>query len=942
MKKLAFASVIIVTSLLPAQLSAQDLTFFRLDKTDGLSDNLVTSVVADNSGLLWVGTSNGLNSYNGYTVRKFNSKDYPGLANDEIVRMVCDLENRIWIQCRNGELTVLDENRNFQRINLSSGDSAISVHYLLPMVRHPTFIYNGEIYQLSEEGKLEFEKLATKDEPLLNGKFERINVWDDNHLVFSGDDSLFLFDVDKLTVSKSIHIPGIIAAARVTDDLALVTTANEERLAIVSFTSRTIVHRFGDVLDQHGESIHRLPGSVWHLSGSKFLIGSPSAGLYILDIEKKNLTRYAHNILDYKSIASNHTSYVTSDKDGFFFVSSFDAGLSYFSMNTRLAQVKTAFKDSNSATIYSGYVNCFAEDSEGDIWMAGSHALIEWNRSAEKISIHHHQYDNEQNDRGGVRTLYVDRVNRIWLGLNNTLLVLNGNMEIVKAFVNEDSLPDRTINKIVEGPDGQVWVCTANGLCSINPRDLSVTRFGEDHPFGILNGKNCNTIWFATENEVWIGTWEGAYSFNLTSGAKNHYSTDHGLLFPEVIGFARDSESHICIGTRLGFHVVEEGQPVRAFGQVNGVSQIDCYAMVNDQTGKVWFSNNDFIASYSDDTGFEIYDEEAGIDPSGFRFYSAFASSSGTIFFGSNKGVTYFKPDDITTPVSPFTVSIHQIETSDSIYTLLPNTKLILPFSPGYTSISFRKVNLLRGKNVAIDYKLNGVDRDWVSASSERITYNNLSPGDYEFLIRTSRPVLEQRVTFSILSPWWQWGWLRASALIVAGCIVSFIVVSRNRKSKRQRENLEIEKAINHLATSLHEQDGVDAILWDVTRNCISRLDFEDCVIYLVDEGKRVLVQKAAWGPKTTEENKILNPIEIPIGRGIVGSVAESGNPEIIPDTTKDGRYIVDDAHRLSELTVPIVYDGKVLGVIDSEHSKSPTSLIVIMFPTLILMVFLY
>lgn len=171
---------------------------------------------------------------------------------------------------------------------------------------------------------------------------------------------------------------------------------------------------------------------------------------------------------------------------------------------------------------------------------------------------------------------------------------------------------------------------------------------------------------------------------------------------------------------------------------------------------------------------------------------------------------------------------------------------------------------------------------------------------------------------------------------------MSFIVVSRNRKSKRQRENLEIEKAINHLATSLHEQDGVDAILWDVTRNCISRLDFEDCVIYLVDEGKRVLVQKAAWGPKTTEENKILNPIEIPIGRGIVGSVAESGNPEIIPDTTKDGRYIVDDAHRLSELTVPIVYDGKVLGVIDSEHSKSPTSLIVIMFPTLILMVFLY
>ncbi|MCU0404623.1 MAG: histidine kinase [Chitinophagaceae bacterium] len=102
----------------------------------------------------------------------------------------------------------------------------------------------------------------------------------------------------------------------------------------------------------------------------------------------------------------------------------------------------------------------------------------------------------------------------------------------------------------------------------------------------------------------------------------------------------------------------------------------------------------------------------------------------------------------------------------------------------------------------------------------------------------------------------------------------------------------------------------------------ISKLGFEDCVIYLVDKDRNILVQKAAWGPKTSSENMILNPIEIPVGQGIVGSVAQTGIAEIIPDTSLDQRYLVDDERRYSEITVPIMDGGNVLGIIDSEHRK--------------------
>jgi putative methionine-R-sulfoxide reductase with GAF domain len=133
-------------------------------------------------------------------------------------------------------------------------------------------------------------------------------------------------------------------------------------------------------------------------------------------------------------------------------------------------------------------------------------------------------------------------------------------------------------------------------------------------------------------------------------------------------------------------------------------------------------------------------------------------------------------------------------------------------------------------------------------------------------------------------------------------------------------ERLEIEESINHFATSLIEKSSVEEILWSITKNCISKLNFVDCVIYWLNEEQNMLIQKAAYGAKNLRQNEIFNPIAIPLGKGIVGSVALSGKAEIIKDTSKDRRYLADDEVRLSEISVPVICDSKVVAVIDSEH----------------------
>ena len=115
----------------------------------------------------------------------------------------------------------------------------------------------------------------------------------------------------------------------------------------------------------------------------------------------------------------------------------------------------------------------------------------------------------------------------------------------------------------------------------------------------------------------------------------------------------------------------------------------------------------------------------------------------------------------------------------------------------------------------------------------------------------------------------------------------------------------------------------VDDICWNIAKTAIGDLGFVDCVVYLINDKGDTLIQRAAHGEKNPSEREILDPIEIPVGSGIVGSVAKTGELQIVNDTRSDPRYILDDDFRCSELAVPILHEGRVVGVLDSEHPEA-------------------
>ncbi|MDC3260746.1 GAF domain-containing protein, partial [Winogradskyella sp.] len=135
------------------------------------------------------------------------------------------------------------------------------------------------------------------------------------------------------------------------------------------------------------------------------------------------------------------------------------------------------------------------------------------------------------------------------------------------------------------------------------------------------------------------------------------------------------------------------------------------------------------------------------------------------------------------------------------------------------------------------------------------------------------------------------------------------------------QRNQEEQKFESLILKHLLAKDDLYENAWTLVNHIAKYLKTDDCVFYSVVNDK--LIQIAATGNKVKTNSKtIINRLKLPVTEGIIGKVARSKQGLIINDTSKDQSYIVDDAQRLSEITVPIILDNEVIGVIDSEHPE--------------------
>jgi hypothetical protein len=290
---------------------------------------------------------------------------------------------------------------------------------------------------------------------------------------------------------------------------------------------------------------------------------------------------------------------------------------------------------------------------------------------------------------------------------------------------------------------------------------------------------------------------------------------------------------------------------------------------------------------------------------------------------GSEKGFLVFDPSKIAASKIPADVTITGFRVFGE--TLLvdslinSNDPVTLSYLRNSFHIELASLQFNASNRVKYFYQLEGIDENWMPVDeTHTVHYNQLPSGKFLFKVRCANPdgLFSKNITtlaIRIIPPFWKtWWfiWIMASVFI----IVLFVIVKWREKNiktleagKTQLQKLtaenykaqfESEQISSFFTTSLLNKTDIDDILWDVAKNLIGKLGFVDCMIYLWNDDKTRMIQKAGYGPKGSLEELVKNHFDVLPGQGVVGAVIQSGEAILIPDTSIDQRYRVDDMKR--------------------------------------------
>jgi phosphoserine phosphatase RsbU/P len=123
---------------------------------------------------------------------------------------------------------------------------------------------------------------------------------------------------------------------------------------------------------------------------------------------------------------------------------------------------------------------------------------------------------------------------------------------------------------------------------------------------------------------------------------------------------------------------------------------------------------------------------------------------------------------------------------------------------------------------------------------------------------------------------------------------------------------------LNEIARELSSILNLDELLGRIAELLQRLIDFQIFSILLLDPSGEKLQHRFSL---RFNENVHVKQ-EIPLGRGLVGQAALTRQAILVPDVSKDSRYIQANPETRSELTVPLIYKDKVIGVLDLEHTR--------------------
>lgn len=709
--KLMLPVILALVLFTPSTVISQQIHFDRMSIAEGLSSNSVYTIFQDRYGILWFGTLDGLNRYDGYniTVYKHDNQKKQSLSNNRVTQIYEDHRHQLWLY----------DEYSSTIIRYLRGTDEFKPYYL--------------------------DKIAGAELEILDSIYEA----EDNTLnVRSVNGYLLTYNAeqDRFEYRKRVNVSAWHRKKEWTPLMRAFDQFLKE--AKSSFTSRTAEIR---------KIIRDSEGRYW--------IATKYDGLYSATEHDGRFVfiSHLHTSEKFKLINSEDIYDVYEDRSNVIWVGTKNSGL------YRYARHKYKFDhleeiQLSTGTFQLGTIRAIAEDADKNIWVdTNDQGLLRIDASRKKGKLYKPD-PNNPNSIGHrfIRSLWIDEDRNLWIGHYNGFTryrKTSDNFVSYQPMI--ESNEEIRVYDFKKGNGNTLWMAGWDLILHFFPATnqlklISRQLSGETG----FTGQNIRDVELDNDDELWIAA--GEKGMSLFDKVKNQFTELHytptesgGLPSDNLFDVYKDSHQNLWLATADGLcHFDPLKLTCETYTVNEGLPSNLVYGILEDKQGNLWFSTTKGIGKFDPQRKtFRNYDVSDGLQSNEFTENAFYQNDDGVMFFGGINGFNIFHPDHVpdnphapqvaVTSIKVFDKPLAEValfSETDIREKLAGNAAIIL--APEQQSISFEYVGLhyVNPQKNKYAYMLEGFDQSWTyrDANARFANYTNLEPGTYFFTVKAS------------------------------------------------------------------------------------------------------------------------------------------------------------------------------------------------------------
>jgi len=896
MKRLLSMTLLLTCLLAGAENAIPDLKFRRMDTRDGLSNSTINCIYQDTKGFVWIGTSYGLNRYDGYRFRTYYSdpNDSTTLRNNYVDQIFEDAEGRLWL--RQGmnyslfdpktERTERNPSRQLAEYGVIGG---IDRFYIDSQKNIWVKTYDEGLYcNVPGRKKHTLTKYGYED-GLLPKDLYISSMADWNGMLLMATSDGELYGVDSETGKVRWKDRYMIEHGGKTSEAYTIIVDPDGNYWVLS-NLKTFVYdqkakqwhpSVNSFLQAHGIAPLPDPLQIWDVMADKrgwLWIGTDHEGIFVIDMKTKQVKQFLNNKFDATSLSDNTVRHLMSDHSGNVWISGYRNGLNQY------IETLSGFR-----TLELGDINTTTEDTQGNYWFGtDNRGVIKYSPKTGEMETYDRAHSGLASDI--MVASYGAKDGSVWFGTYNGGFsqIANGRVKNYVASNAEDGLMNNNVWFVTEDKWGDIWVGTlGSGVQKLQ------TKSGKFLAWNSYNGK-------MPENFMTSGTW--TKKGWLLVGHSNYYSMINpvngkvmNFTIPSVPGQQTAVANTVCVmedsreliwqGSTAGCCIYDPKTGFQRLLDMNsGLFGSSVVGIIEDNLHTMWVVTEHGISNVTpkkEDNGewsflVRSFSSRDGLQQGPYNQRSICRTHDGMILVGGIGGVDVINPKLITNvnsderPIlSGLKLFGQQVGVGEEIdgrvileKSLDELEELVLRYDDNQFTIQLATNKGEMRNPSRFIYQLEGFSDKWMKTEENdpNITYTSLHHGNYILHVRmlnADGTMGNEEVTLklTITPPLLRNRWLM---LAFIACVALGVWLWRRRFVLRQTDQVERERLrmeamkkqwMNEMKTQMMNEGYVQkkkqAAEWEVTglnRQPGDLQEFmkEECAKFTVPKGKKL------------------------------------------------------------------------------------------------------